>query len=312
MAQSAMRFAQLLQEGINAIERRTAKPKGVIRDELGYAIGRKGGSAIEYWAYGDGRIPRQQSEVEALARILVDVGKLDQKWLDSFLKSAGYPDRAELVAELFPDALLQPSYNLPLALTTFVPSTSRSDPLTEIRYDLLDAPEVGSFFGREPELAQLLRWFKLDNCRVVTILGMGGVGKTSLAVQFVTSLTKAHRSLPQTTRPFDKIIWRSLLNAPPLIDILRQLVQQLSDQEIVTLPPSLDEQLRLLIKLLQQQRTLVVLDNVESIMQTGTQSGAYRDGYGGYKQLLQRIAQTPHNSGLLLTGRERPQDTTFG
>ena len=67
MTRSTRRFAGLLQEGINAIADRTSKPKGVIRDELGYAIGRKGGSAIEYWAYGDGRIPKQQSEVEALA-----------------------------------------------------------------------------------------------------------------------------------------------------------------------------------------------------------------------------------------------------
>ena len=46
MAQSAKHFAELLQTGITAIADRTSKPEGVIRDELGYAIGRKGGGAI--------------------------------------------------------------------------------------------------------------------------------------------------------------------------------------------------------------------------------------------------------------------------
>ena len=45
MAQSAQRFAKLLQEAINTIAHRASKPKGVVHDELGYAIGRNGGSA---------------------------------------------------------------------------------------------------------------------------------------------------------------------------------------------------------------------------------------------------------------------------
>lgn len=74
MEPPAKQFTTLLQVGITAIAKRTAKPKGVIRDEVGYAIGRNGGSAIEYWIYGDGRIPSQQEEVEALARVMVEAG----------------------------------------------------------------------------------------------------------------------------------------------------------------------------------------------------------------------------------------------
>ena len=120
MARSPEHFAALLLEGINKIAKHTSKPKGVIRDELGYAIGRKGGSAIEYWAYGDGRIPRKQIEVAALARVLVNTGKLDHVWLTAFLESAGYPNGRELVADLFPAVPGQPAHNLPLPSTPFV------------------------------------------------------------------------------------------------------------------------------------------------------------------------------------------------
>ena len=172
MARSPRQFAELLQTGITAIADRTSKPKGVIRDELGYAIGRKGGSAIEYWAYGDGRIPRQQSEVEALARILVDVGKLDRSWLAAFLKSAGYPDRDELVAELFPDVFNQPPDSLPL-----LPTLSSYPAVGSFNHDLLEMPDAGLFCGREDELSQLKQWIVHDACRLCVLLGVGGCGQ---------------------------------------------------------------------------------------------------------------------------------------
>lgn len=156
MAPSAKRFAVLLQKGITAIANRTAKPKGVIRDELGYAIGRNGGSAIEYWLYGDGRIPSRPDEVERLARVLVEAGGLDRSWLVAFLESAGYPHAATLLAELFPTAD-QPPHNLPLPPTPFV--------------------------GRTQELAALATLLADPACRLITLVGPGGSGKTRLAVE---------------------------------------------------------------------------------------------------------------------------------
>ena len=152
MAPSAKRFAALLQTGITAIANRTSKPKGVIRDELGYAIGRNGGSAIEYWVYGDGRIPSRQEEVEALARVLVEAGGLDRSWLAAFLESAEYANRAQLLADLFPDAADQQSHNLPLPPTPFV--------------------------GRTRELAALAALITNPDCRLITLVGPGGSGKT--------------------------------------------------------------------------------------------------------------------------------------
>ncbi|MEJ5199114.1 MAG: BTAD domain-containing putative transcriptional regulator, partial [Anaerolineae bacterium] len=42
---------------------------------------------------------------------------------------------------------------------------------------------VTSFIGRETELAQVAAWLSRPECRLLTILGPGGVGKTRLALQ---------------------------------------------------------------------------------------------------------------------------------
>jgi WD40 repeat protein/DNA-binding SARP family transcriptional activator len=178
------------------------------------------------------------------------------------------------------------------------------DPVDRPRYDLLEMPDIRRFFGREQELSQLKHWIVADACRLCVILGVGGVGKTSLTARLVSSLREGAENV---NRPFDKIIWRSLLNAPPLTTVLQQSLLFLSDQQLVDLPASLDEQLRVLTQLLRQQRCLLVLDNAESLMQVGQQAGTYRAGYEAYGQLIQRVAQGDHQSCLLLTSRESPQ-----
>jgi len=68
------------------------------------------------------------------------------------------------------------------------------------------------------------------------------------------------------------VIWRSLLNAPPLDELLRGCIQALSAQESAILPTSLDARLEMLLTLLRAQRCLLILDNLESILQTGARA----------------------------------------
>ena len=210
-----------------------------------------------------------------------------------------------MVAELFPGALNHLPDNLPL-----LPTLPNYTPRDASTHDLLEMPDAGLFCGRTGELVQLKQWIVTDACRLCAILGVGGVGKTSLAAKFVSSIIEQTTERKNPNRPFDKILWRSLLNAPPLADVLRQNIQFFSNQQLVDLPASLDEQLRLVTQLFQQQRCLLVLDNAESIMQEGERAGSYRPGYEGYGQLIQRMAQSDHQSCLLLTSRESPQGLT--
>ncbi|MEZ4681464.1 MAG: BTAD domain-containing putative transcriptional regulator, partial [Caldilineaceae bacterium] len=143
--------------------------------------------------------------------------------------------------------------------------------------------------------------------QLITLLGMGGIGKTTLAAAVTRAVAPS----------FAVVIWRSLLNAPPLGELLRAWLQTLSRQRLTTLPEALDDQLRLLLTYLQQERCLLVLDNVESIfatdlsVPTGTnqphsRAGVTRLGYEGYDHLFQRLATSEHQSCLLLTSREQP------
>ena len=47
-----------------------------------------------------------------------------------------------------------------------------------------EAPDTEGFVGRSDELLQLRRWVLEEGCRVLAVLGFGGIGKTILAVTF--------------------------------------------------------------------------------------------------------------------------------
>jgi len=159
-----------------------------------------------------------------------------------------------------------------------------------------EAPNLGSFYGRAAELATLRGWLVDEHCQLVAVLGMGGVGKTALAAKLAE----------ENAGQFDRVIWRSLLNAPPLDELLRGYLQTLTDQRLANLPHGLDERLDLLLDQLRAQRCLLILDNLESIFQADERAGRYRPGYADYGQLIQSIGQRRHRSCLLLTSRERP------
>ncbi len=169
------------------------------------------------------------------------------------------------------------------------------------RFDWGEAPHMDQLYGRDQELATLKHWMMDDSCRLVAILGMGGIGKTSLAAALVD----------QVYEHYDVVFWRSLYNAPPFKRMLQECIQFISDQQQVVLPEEEDRQISLLIESFRTCRCLLVLDNVESILQGGSQAGHYREGYEGYDRLLQRIGESKHQSCLLVTSREKPKEVAL-
>ncbi|MFM2430597.1 MAG: hypothetical protein RLZZ511_1810 [Cyanobacteriota bacterium] len=163
------------------------------------------------------------------------------------------------------------------------------------RVDWGNAPiDMQPFCGRETELKTLKHWVIAQQCKLIGVLGLGGIGKTALAA----------RLGDQVSGEFDVVIWRSLREAPPLRDLLIELVQFLSQFAEVELPTMTDRAIGRLLYYLQQQRCLIVLDNAEAIMESGDYAGQYRSGYQDYGQLFETIGTARHQSCLLFTSRE--------
>jgi len=117
------------------------------------------------------------------------------------------------------------------------------------------------------------------------------MGKTTLSVKLAQQLQSQ----------FDCVIWRSLQQAPPLELILSEILPIVMGSEVTT-----DCSIDTLMKQLRSKRCLLVLDNVESILQDGNRSGQYQPGYEAYRQLFDRICDEPHQSCLIITGRDKP------
>lgn len=194
-----------------------------------------------------------------------------------------------------------------------------------------EAVDVSIFHGRTIELAQITEWIVQEHCRLVVLLGMGGIGKTALSVKLAE----------QIKDKFEYVIWRCLGTsrsastlhlAPPEI-ILNQLMkilsptQQIKDLEVV------DNTISQLIDCLRSSRCLIVLDNFDAILSSEYTSESdiyptssayhsninnssvfylpqirYRPGYEGYGELIRRVGDSQHQSCLVLTSREKPPE----
>jgi WD40 repeat protein len=159
------------------------------------------------------------------------------------------------------------------------------------------AADVPLFFGRNREFITLTQWIKEHHCRLISILGMGGMGKTSFTIRLAQTLQDE----------FEVLIWRSLKAAPPLSDLLNNLLKVLAPSPEQTLLDSTPGKLEKLIEYLRQSRCLIILDNFDVLLKGEHLSGVFQPAYEDYGELLKYVGEIAHNSCILITSREKPE-----
>jgi hypothetical protein len=146
----------------------------------GLSVGREAAEARELWAAVLRDAPRMRTP-------------FDEVWLTSLLAARAAPQAPEPPSEKSP---------------AVQPARAADVGAVERRQDWAEAPDVVSFVGRAEELGTLREWVLEDGCRLVGLLGMGGIGKTSIAAKLAQDVAPA----------FQRVYWRSLRDALPTIE----------------------------------------------------------------------------------------------
>ncbi len=183
-----------------------------------------------------------------------------------------------------------------------------TSPQLNTRYHWDGAPALHAFWGRTQELKDLRRWIlrPAKSQKLVAICGLGGVGKTYLAVQLAIDLNNN----------FEQIVWLSVKRSKTPEDLLQQLlgILQANRQPLSDVPADMADRsvmasqvepkvrslqsegspsqatqplnvlIQAFIDFISQQRCLVVLDGFET---------AFRDYEKGRDPSAEGLLRTP-------------------
>ncbi len=219
---------------------------------------------------------------------LSELANLDVHTVKRALSTTQRVDRRTL-AQLFA------AFDLELGPSDFAtPSRPR-------RQDWGGAVSAPYFYGRQQELATLTQWIGADRCRIVTIYGVAGIGKSTLALE----------AARQWQDRFEGFIWRSLQDPTDPKKLIEEIVAFLDPDLEVGADASDWQLLSYLLQGLQQQRCLLIFDNVEALFRGGARAGEYCPGYEVYGEIFRRLGEAEHQSCLLLTTREKPREIAF-
>lgn len=143
-----------------------------------------------------------------------------------------------------------------------------------------------AFMGREDELAQIARQLGDPACRLLTLTGPGGIGKTRLALEAAEAYFRGENQAAQLGSVAQGVFFVPLAPVDQASSIPAAIAQTLG----LTLTPR-EEPLSQLLAHLRDRAMLLVLDNLEHLM----------EGVGMVQEILQQAPRVK----VLATSRER-------
>ena len=166
-----------------------------------------------------------------------------------------------------------------------------------IYHDLTLAPQIIDFYNRENELATVSNWVFKQNTRLIAVLGLWGIGKTTLVKRFIDL------NLEQ----FEVVIWKSL-KFPKSLDLwLNDLLNTCQKEP----KESTDNKIQQLLEVLTDYQCLIVLDDFQNIFAVGQMAGNYQSEYSSYQHFLKLIAEIQHQSHFILISQEKSAEMNY-
>ena len=158
-------------------------------------------------------------------------------------------------------------------------------------YDLTSAPQIIKFYNRKTELETLSNWILNQNIRLISVMGLSGIGKTTLVKKFVDL----------NLENFEIIIWKNL-RFPKALELIFDEILTTCHQESQN---NISDKIKQISALLTEKKALIILDDVQNLFINGELAGQYQTQYLDYQNWFKTLTESQYQSTIILISQEQ-------